>query len=154
MKNRGKHSLESLSGSISCGTQTENSCNATHDVSCVSPSREGNLFGVDHNMGRKPWANALRPTSRNALACGSARLMIDARFKKILGFQLKNNYVCETACMLNERIESPIWATCCRVNSGYIGSETISFANFVQFGRSNGCVTESTNGCAVWSGLG
>ncbi len=34
--------------------------------------------GIDHNMGRKPWASALRLISRNALAAGSARLMIDA----------------------------------------------------------------------------
>jgi|GEM_PF-3379337 len=34
--------------------------------------------GVDHNMGRKPLAKALRLISRNALAYGLARLMIDA----------------------------------------------------------------------------
>ncbi len=34
--------------------------------------------GVDHNMGFKPWASALRLISRNALASGLARLMIDA----------------------------------------------------------------------------
>ncbi len=33
---------------------------------------------IDHNIGRKPWASALRLISRNALASGSARLMIDA----------------------------------------------------------------------------
>jgi hypothetical protein len=33
--------------------------------------------GIDHNMGRKPWASALRLISRNALASGSARLTID-----------------------------------------------------------------------------
>jgi hypothetical protein len=35
-------------------------------------------LGVDHNMGRKPWAKALRLISRNALAYGLARFMIDA----------------------------------------------------------------------------
>jgi hypothetical protein len=34
--------------------------------------------GADHNMGRKPWAKALRLISLNALAYGLARLMIDA----------------------------------------------------------------------------
>jgi endonuclease/exonuclease/phosphatase family metal-dependent hydrolase len=38
------------------------------------------FFGVDHNMGVKPWASALRLISRNALASGSARLTIDAGF--------------------------------------------------------------------------
>ena len=33
---------------------------------------------IDHKMGRKPWANALRLISRNALASDSARLTIDA----------------------------------------------------------------------------
>ena len=32
--------------------------------------------GVDHKMGRKPWAKALRLISRNALAFGLARLSI------------------------------------------------------------------------------
>jgi hypothetical protein len=37
--------------------------------------------GIDHNMGRQPWASALRLISRNALASGSARLTINASFR-------------------------------------------------------------------------
>ncbi len=36
------------------------------------------IYGVDHSMGRKPWASAFRLISRNALASGLARLLIDA----------------------------------------------------------------------------
>ncbi len=43
---------------------------------------EGKKIGVDRNMGRKPWA--LRLISPNALASGSARLMIDAEKSSLL----------------------------------------------------------------------
>ena len=41
-------------------------------------------IGVDQNTGRKPWASALQLISRNALASGSARLVIDAQRSGLL----------------------------------------------------------------------
>ena len=41
----------------------------------VCGSAENSIDDIDHNMGRKPWASALRLISRNALAFGSARLL-------------------------------------------------------------------------------
>jgi hypothetical protein len=52
--------------------------------------------GVDHNLANKPWASVLRLISRNALASGSARLMIDAAIRIYSESGLKQAAVCES----------------------------------------------------------
>ena len=69
-------------------------------------------LGVDHNMDRKPWAKALRLISRNALAYGLARLMIDAVNHFVGRGNLEKAHVRRTlvvpiGCVVFER---PIWA--------------------------------------------
>jgi hypothetical protein len=50
--------------------------------------------GVDHNMGRKPWAKALRLISRNALAYGLVRLMILARLMILVRLRIDASQCC------------------------------------------------------------